>query len=872
MHRTLARALVLVAVTAWGGVSPLAAQQQRAGEVLRNAEGEVFDFHPDGAWRVLSRRVAAQRRLLMARGDMRGLNAAMASPSTAPAPAAVTGVRRVPAVLFAFADSARAPNLAAGAGDTSKYRQLLFDATAPTGMGYPTPYSIRSFYFQMSKGLLDLQGQVVGWYTLPSSETNYTGGQNCAGLNPYGHTNCNGIWSGAATTAMRSGLTEALSQADATTNFGLFDNDGIDGNPNSGDDDGVVDMLIFVHSELDGACASATNQHLWSHRSQLPSSGFITNDARAGGGSIRVRDYTLQSGVGGASGCGTSQIMSIGTAAHESGHAFGLPDLYDTGNSSEGIGNWGLMGAGNQTSSASPSRMEAWSLNELGWVTVRELIGNGTYSLGPAPTSDSTFLIRVQGTNTRKEYYLIENRQAVQSDTALIRFMCSRSGLTYPINCHGGLAIWHVDSSKIQASKSVNQMNAGTIHGLALVQADNLGQLDMSGGAGNRGNAGDVWPGYGAGTPKTRYSFDTSPSAKKNLDSTFVGFEISNITQIAPEGAMSFQLTFGAPAVVQAVDTVAKIKVDGITYGRYNLFGDGAIHSISMDSAQTTPDGRTQFLWQSWSDAGARTHSVTFPITGAAYTSTFSRKYKIQATAQGTGTVASAPSVDYANGGAFADSNSSASLMATASGSAIFDRWTGDTNATSNPLVLSGIRKPYLVTAVFAAVLAQNSGTPPGPVMGASYAFNLSASGGTGTYTWSQTGGALPMGMSLSAAGAITGVPESAGPFSVNVRVTSGTQTADGTVSFTVTEPTLVLANVLSGLLGTGGTLSASDQTYLDLIGNRNNGYDVGDYLAWVDKTGATPPSMPLTAVIPRERAIEQPVEEPWERQEEDPR
>lgn len=874
MHRTLAGILsFVVAAGLYPGAAPLAAQQQRAPEVLRNADGEVFDFHPNGAWRVLARRIAAQRRALLERGDIGGLNAAMAAPSTQPAPAAVTGIRRVPAILFRFSDVGTAPNLASSAGDTSRYNQLLFSSTAPTGMGYATPYSIRSFYYQMSNTLLDLQGVVVGWYTLANAEGNYTGGSTCT--NPYnGSGNCNGIWSSAATTAMRSGLSEALTQTDATVDFGLYDNDGPDGVSEalgSTDDDGFVDMAIFVHSEQDGACLSPTNNHLWSHRSQMPSGGFTTNDARTGGGFIRVRDYTLQSGVGGSAGCNASFIMSIGTAAHESGHAFGLPDLYDTQQGSEGIGNWGLMGSGNQTSGSSPSRMEAWSLNELGWVTLVPLTLNGNYSFGPAPLSDSTFLVRVQNPNTRKEFFFIENRQAQQADTALIRTMCGRSGGVYGVNCRGGLAIWQADSSKILAGKPSNSMNTGSIHGLSLIQADNRRDLEQAPGAvgqRGRGDAGDLYPGFSTSSvdslPNSKYSFDTTPKAIKNADSSFIGFEISNITQVAPNGAMSFTLTFGGLTIVRAADTTAKVKVtggslpNGIVYNRFaGLLANDTIYSISMDSPQTSTDGRSQFLWQSWSDGMARTHDITGNFAGDSISATISTKYKVQAGTSGTGSVASVPVVDHANG-AFVDKNSAMTLTATASGGSVFERWIGDVNVTTNPLVLP-MDKPYNVTAVFSGALAVSSGNPPDPLMGKPYTFNLTATGGTGQYSWAQTGGAFPTGMSLGSNGTISGVAEVAGPYSVNVRVTSGAQTSDAALSFTVTEPTLTLDNVLGGLLFTGGTLTTDDRTYLDLIGNKNNGYDVGDYLAWVEKTNATPSASPFAGVLPPSDPYEEP-------------
>ncbi len=848
MHRTVTT-IAAVAV-AFGVLSPRPAhaQDQRAPEVLRNADGVVFDFHPDGAWRKLARRVSAYRAQLLAQGNFGALNAPMSAPGPYPTPAAVSGTRKIPVILFAFADSSRAPNLAAGAGDTSKYRQLLFNPTAPTGMGYSTPYSIRSFYSEMSNTLIDLQGVVIGWDTLASPEATYTGGQNCMGQNPYNNSNCNGIWSGSAVTAMRNALTQALTKYDATVDFSQFDNDGPDGIPNSADDDGYVDMAIFIHSEVDGACLSSTNQHLWSHRGQM---SFTTNDVGPHG-AVRFRDYTLQAGVGGSTGCSAGFIMSVGTAAHESGHAFGLPDLYDTQQTSEGIGNWGLMGSGNQSSAASPSRMEAWSLNELGWVTVVPLANDTTVTFGPAPVSDTTFLVRVPGTNTRKEYYLLENRQASQSDTALIRTVCGRSGLTYPANCHGGLAIWHVDSAKIQASKSANQMNAGTgVHGLALVQADNRRQLET---AANRGDAGDLFPGYSINAvdslPNTRYSFNTTPAATKNADSSFVGFEISGITQVVPDGAVTFQLRFGGITVVRATDTLAKVKVDSVAYGRFTgLFADGSSHAISMDSAQTSANGKSQFVWTAWSDAGARTHSITGKFAGDSISATVGTKYQVKATTQGTGAVASAPAVDHTNG-AFVDKNSTVTLTATAGSGQVFERWTGDTNVAVNPLVLT-MAKPYSVVATFNPTLAVSSGAPANPVVGKAYTFNLTAAGGTGQYAWALTGGALPAGLSLAASGAITGTPTASGTFNVTAQVTSGVQAVSSPLAITVTEPALAVANTLGVLLGTGGTLSADDKAYLDIVGNKNGVYDVGDFLAWVDHTNATPaaPAAPPAAV-----------------------
>src|SRR2546422_3443626 len=49
------------------------------------------------------------------------------------------------------------------------------------------------------------------------------------------------------------------------------------------------------------------------------------------------------------------------------------------------------------------SRLDAWSLSQLGWVTVVPLPNAGTYSFGPAPISDSAFYLPVAGSNPRGE-------------------------------------------------------------------------------------------------------------------------------------------------------------------------------------------------------------------------------------------------------------------------------------------------------------------------------------------------------------------------------------------------------------------------------------------------------------------------------------
>ncbi len=81
------------------------------------------------------------------------------------------------------------------------------------------------------------------------------------------------------------------------------------------------------------------------------------------------------------------------------------------------------------------------------------------------------------------------------------------------------------------------------------------------------------------------------------------------------------------------------------------------------------------------------------------------------------------------------------------------------------------------VTIVAALVL--NTASLPNGTAGNPYAQTLSASGGTGTYTWSVSAGALPAGLSLSAAGVLDGTPATPSTSSFTLRVTSGAQSRE---------------------------------------------------------------------------------------------
>jgi len=670
MVRTGIRWLVLAgAAVALAGLAPRGALAQEP-QMVRNWEprGPQFDFRPDGVWRRKVRAVAAARAAALAAGRFDLLNAPVQMAAPQPSAYAVTGFLNVPAILIKYADTPDGIIL----GDTTAYTNLLFGTTPPLGR----PYTVRTFYEALSGGLFSMHGAAAGWITLSQNETAYTGPAKGCPDNTY-DGNCNGIF-GSSYPLLRAGLIEAIADVDSSV-WGRFGYDAT----------GTLEVVVFVQPNRDGACVTSTNNHVWSHRGWLGGVNTKTPWPNHPGQYLKVNDYTIQAGVGGSQACDTTQIMPIGTASHETGHGLGLPDLYDTGNSSvtEGIGEWGLMGSGNYSKPLSPSFYEAWSRTYVGWVAVRPLTTGGSYTLPPVESAgDTVYLLRPTGANPRGEYYLLENRQGLLSDSALVALMAP------------GLLVWHVDSTQMTNAWGSNTVNAGPIHGLTLVEADGLNELLSSGSNQNRGDGGDPFPGL---TNRTHLGSDaTTPNTALNAGG-YAGFALDTITQIAPNGPMRFRLTFGGVLAVAASDTTAQIRVRGQLVNRFRqILVQGDTATITMDTLQSNVAGTAQYRFASWSDGGARTHLVTVTGRDTAITASVTRKFVLAWAAAGSGSVAASAGAP-ASGSWFTDGDT-VGLTAHPAPNALFMGWSGDVTSGLPHLKLTA-GQPYSVTANFQA-------------------------------------------------------------------------------------------------------------------------------------------------------------------------
>lgn len=660
---------------------------------------EPTDWGPNAAWRRRAAAVRIRRMQLLQSGNLSVLNSVRGGPFFTPsavmgggAATAVTGAFHIPVIAISYKDVAVPYPVA-------DYQRILFSRNPGD-----RPYTVTTYYEELSHNRISLDGEVFAPVRMDSVAAFYTDG--CNGLTIGGLTSCPSRPVNRMGVMLVASLDSISNRPGFENVWAPFDNDGPDGLPNSGDDDGVVDFVTFLQPEVGGECRSnvPASTGIWSHRFVIAAwhgQPYVTRTLRRGangqplpGQFIRVNDYTIQSEIGGISACDPTSIMAVGTVAHETGHAFGLPDLYDTRGTTEGIGGWGLMGSGNYSRPYSPASYDAWSLTTLGWATIDTLGTSRTVAAGARLLSDTIFYAR---TDDPQEYLLIENRQAVLSDTAhmnpalpstcpLLGF-CAKSP---------GLLFWLIDEAQVQSGRLSNSVNTGPIHGVALLQADGMNQLRVPGSR-NRGDRGDSYPGSSG---NSRLSLLSNPSARDNFGS-HLGFIMDRIEQL-PGTAMRFRFTRRMPSVVQGLNG-GQIRVDGILWDRFEevVPGGDPLH-ISADPIQLIAGGKTRLSFLQWTPNGPRDQVlVSNPAKPDTLLASFSVEHRILLVTSGAGTVTSTVQGNLAQG-VYLQQIIPVQLTATPSPGSIFVGWRGDTVATG-PVLDLVMRKGYDLEARFAA-------------------------------------------------------------------------------------------------------------------------------------------------------------------------
>ncbi|MBI4410724.1 MAG: M6 family metalloprotease domain-containing protein [Gemmatimonadetes bacterium] len=443
-------------------------------------------------WLGKAAEVRRRRAELAASGELAGLAPAAAAARGA----ALAGVLRVPVIPVRYAD------VAAPFAETVLAERLF-------GAGRADTVSFSGYWREVSSGLVTVEGDVAPWIRLPRNAAHYLPQQQF-GWAQFGR--------------MAEFRAEVLRRADELLDFGRYDNDGPDGVPNSGDDDGFVDFVAFLYAT---SCPGDWRTGaIWPHRGAM--APFETNDLAANGEPVRVADYVILPALE----PGTCAPLHVGVLAHEAGHALGLPDLYDYDGSSQGIGAWGLMGTGSHSARWSPAHPSAWEKEQVGWVRV-EWIGPGDTLLAAPPVEREAVVFRYDLPASGGQYLLLENRQRVGSDRRL-------PGT--------GLLIWRVEPDRGELGAWNRDENRTAV---GLLQADARGDL----GRGSNADGGDPFPGA------TRRHVFELPSPHP--------FRLAGITETS-DGTVTAKLGIGfhTPALVAAPASVWLTAAPGGSAGK----------------------------------------------------------------------------------------------------------------------------------------------------------------------------------------------------------------------------------------------------------------------------------------------------------------
>jgi immune inhibitor A len=435
------------------------------------------------------------------------------------------------------------------------FQQLLFSkGEVPTG-------SLREWYEEATYGKIEWSGEVRGWFRMPLTYAEYA--DNQSGYCACYPNNAEGMVVQAFQAAVAAGI-----------DFRRFDNDGPDGIPASGDDDGIVDGFAVVFAGI-GAERSGLSTDLRSHYSNTPF------DLEANG--IRVPDYVA-----------FPEKENIGVPVHEIGHLLGAVDLYDLSGRAGGLGYYSVMAYGmwfnngRQPGGPDPYTRLLWGVLEPEALQVDES------GLDLPPIEDVPRAVRLWTRGeSGPEYFLLEHRTVAGMD----RFLFG-----------DGLLLYHVNEGAVVQNNPERYL-------VDLVQADGLRTLNGAGTVRNLGEFGDYFPGLltvktidGHTVPDTRAASGEStavalrnigdPSPRMSFDAEVGRYLAAGplpILSVSPAGdAFASALLPAHPASVRLAIENLGTRLGG---GTVRVFSrDARVHVTGPPDIQTPTLGALQTL------------------------------------------------------------------------------------------------------------------------------------------------------------------------------------------------------------------------------------------------------------------------------------
>jgi len=320
-----------------------------------------------------------------------------------------TGNVKILVLLLSFPDA-----------DNINSTNLIQDKMFGKGKASEFPLeSLREFYIRSSFDKLKISGNVLGWYK---------------------------------SKALRSTVPDSISGRESLIMEALtfYDDKGHDFSQYDNDNDGDIDYFAVIWSGKRGEWAS----FWWAYQTQFGNENFKLDGKLLYTYSWQWESYNYPYGE-----------FSPSTVIHESGHALGLPDLYDYKSGigpDGGVGGMDMMGGAKVDHNCFHKFMLGWTRPEI------HSFGSSDYSfLSSVEQGESLMLMsNVSANMVFGEFFMVENRQKIGNDSKL------------PGN---GLAIWHIDSTLNRSGKNFSCDNSYTDHKyIRLMEADGLEQIEKN--------------------------------------------------------------------------------------------------------------------------------------------------------------------------------------------------------------------------------------------------------------------------------------------------------------------------------------------------------------------------------------------------------
>ncbi len=281
------------------------------------------------------------------------------------------------------------------------------------------PYeSLRNYYRRASYGMLEIGGNVLGWYTPAFTRASMP----------------------QTTEARENLIKEALTYFhDRGHNFAQYDND----------NNGGIDYFIVIWTGPNNGWAN----FWWGYQTAFSDANFALD-----GKSFRNTRYSWQWEARNWPGA-YDQVVVM----HETGHALGLPDYYDYDDT---VGPRGGLG-GLDMMEANRGDHNCFSKMLLDWITPQAFTyGSRSFALGASGNTRDAAIVMPEFSALQPfdEFFIVQNRYRLENDSGLPG---------------DGLLVWHVDA-RLNGSGGFLYDNSYTEHKLLrLMEADGLERIEQ---------------------------------------------------------------------------------------------------------------------------------------------------------------------------------------------------------------------------------------------------------------------------------------------------------------------------------------------------------------------------------------------------------